>query len=592
MKLQALGANLPVVVILVFFVGFVTAKCPNRCRCDRNNDRQKRIVCNEGGMLSIPISQMDIDIRVLNIGKGDGRPNDLNIGRIFTGFKYLEELRVTDSNIPAIGERSFYGLDYLKILDLSRNRLNQLRQLELAGMKNVEVIHLDDNFIESTPSGAFYNLTNLRTLTLARNKIILAPRLFMSLRSLDTLDLSGNNLSRIEPEVVKDLRPLRRFLLRGCQLKNIHSLIYQMLPNLHELDLRDNLFITFVPNEFKYLRRLKILRLDGNQISIIQRNTFVGHRLDVLGLANNRLSVLPVTSIDNFTVRNLDISGNKIMFLNLVFFGSLIQSLEGLGIGNTGMSQEAIKSILEVLTNLKRLSLRDSGYSKLRTDLFSEQRKLNVLDLSGNSFQELDPDLLSPLANLRTLNLSNNLFLGLESRLTKKFDRLHLLSKVILRGNAFQCDLCFISPLLSWMNSSRIFRNRNCDSGLDYCARCAYPRRLLGRDVRSLRIDELRYCSSPDAQASILTTESQIGIFVAVAICILIVGIIVVTVLLYHHQGAYYTHEEDREGSYVNHTPGVFGRNSADDGPINGKTGSVKEKIAPASYHNTNHIRH
>lgn len=66
-------------------------------------------------MQAIPIAGLDRNVEVIIIS---GPNNHLHLGPIFTGFKKLEVLRITDSNVPAIGLHSFWGIQSLRVLGL------------------------------------------------------------------------------------------------------------------------------------------------------------------------------------------------------------------------------------------------------------------------------------------------------------------------------------------------------------------------------------------------------------------------------------------------------------------------------------------
>lgn len=61
------------------------------------------------------IPDQDFDPFVNNI-EILGPKNNLAIGPIFTHLKYLEVLRIIDSNVPAVGRHSFWGNTQLKII--------------------------------------------------------------------------------------------------------------------------------------------------------------------------------------------------------------------------------------------------------------------------------------------------------------------------------------------------------------------------------------------------------------------------------------------------------------------------------------------
>lgn len=87
--------------------------CPSDCTCNLDIGGRYQTVCNRGGMISIPIHEMDTNCEVLIIR---GPRNDLQIGPIFLPLKNLEIIRITDSNLPSIGTYSFWGVDHLRIL--------------------------------------------------------------------------------------------------------------------------------------------------------------------------------------------------------------------------------------------------------------------------------------------------------------------------------------------------------------------------------------------------------------------------------------------------------------------------------------------
>lgn len=58
-------------------------------------------------------NQLDVDVKVIIIR---GPKNSITIGPALRQFSVLQVLRITESNLPAIGAESFWGLKYLRIL--------------------------------------------------------------------------------------------------------------------------------------------------------------------------------------------------------------------------------------------------------------------------------------------------------------------------------------------------------------------------------------------------------------------------------------------------------------------------------------------
>lgn len=64
-------------------------------------------------MNEIPIGYFDNTTEIIHI---QGPGNQLSIGPIFTGLQQLVVLRIVDSNVPAIGQNSFWYMPNMKIL--------------------------------------------------------------------------------------------------------------------------------------------------------------------------------------------------------------------------------------------------------------------------------------------------------------------------------------------------------------------------------------------------------------------------------------------------------------------------------------------
>lgn len=64
-------------------------------------------------MKQIPIKELDDEINVIVIRKPK---HMLILGPVFQSLKKLEILRITESNLPSIGQHTFWGVPSLHIL--------------------------------------------------------------------------------------------------------------------------------------------------------------------------------------------------------------------------------------------------------------------------------------------------------------------------------------------------------------------------------------------------------------------------------------------------------------------------------------------
>lgn len=507
---------------------------------------------------------LNLQVEVLKITAPPDALNALTIGPIFQPFTQLEELHITRSNVPAVGKHSFWGVPSLKILNLSQNNISHIAEHNFRGLVHLVELYLDDNRIESMPSETFRYLPELRRLSLARNRIHeLVPRLFLMLGKLHSLTLSGNPLSELNPEVFKDVQALRTFQCRACQLTNVNTLIYRLLSDLMFLDLGENEFKYIAADEFHELRKLQVLLIDGNQLPVILDRTFgssdartgkvVLGDLQVLNLARNRLAKVTNSAFVNMsTLKDLDLSYNKLDKLETATFHPLGESLQTLNLSGNPVAMGDLKHILQMVSRVRNLALADMGLSELPLGLFAYHDSLRFLNLSGNSFSQMIPQILSPIPKLHTLDLSRNRFRGIDEKLLMRLEKV---PNLVIKDNPWACDLCHIPPLLNRLNKTTMIEAM-------WELTCKSPYGLAARTLRSLQRVELRWCANGHHQSedentsavgvprSLLPTEAQLGLIAGLvaAILFIFVGVVVGVCVICsrHHANHYYTREEER----------------------------------------------
>ncbi|KAL4622869.1 leucine-rich repeat-containing G-protein coupled receptor 4-like isoform X1 [Arapaima gigas] len=224
----------------------------------------------------------------------------------FANLSSLVVLHLHNNRIREIGKNSFSGLDNLETLDLNFNNLvsfpeaiealPKLKELgfhsngiavipEKAFLRNplLRTIHLYDNPLSTVGATAFQNLSELHSLILrGASKMETFPRLSGTVK-LETLTLTGTNISAVPVDLCEELRLLRTLDLsyneieelpgfQGClqleeinlqhnHIQQIHRDTFQGLASLHILDLSLN-SISSLPTAG--LRALNQLRLSGN----------------------------------------------------------------------------------------------------------------------------------------------------------------------------------------------------------------------------------------------------------------------------------------------------------------------------------------
>lgn len=150
------GAFLLFTLMLPFAFTSSLSQCPSECTCDLDSSGRYFTACVASNMKQIPINELDRKMEIIII---QSPKNTLQFGHLFSDFKKLEVLRITDANVPAIGQHSFWGVPSLRALDLSRNNISHIYDDNFKGQQNLIELNLARNKLERIPSGTFKYLT-------------------------------------------------------------------------------------------------------------------------------------------------------------------------------------------------------------------------------------------------------------------------------------------------------------------------------------------------------------------------------------------------------------------------------------------------
>lgn len=546
-------------LLLWLILGLMTSNgaeitCPSECTCrhifSQEVESSLRVECTRGAMRSIPVDFLDHKADVMIIAAPPDRPNYLTIGPIFTQpvpFVNLKELHIVRSNVPSIGQYSFWGLQNLRVVNLTHNNLTSIGADNFRGLINLTELHLGFNNIEQMPSETFRHLTALRTLSLAHNQIsVLVPRLFRMLAKLSYLDLSYNPLADLNPEVFKDIQHLRIFKCRRCLLRRVNTQIYHLVPHLDELDLGENQFKYLTSDEFISLKKLKKLKLDGNQLSVIVDNMFGRNReLRVLSLARNRLALLAPAALTNLTtLMHLDISHNKMDRFHLQTFAPVVDSLKTINFSGNNLPLNEIAIVLQILPEVHGVGLANLSIHELPPNFFTYNEHLVALDISWNKMTVFPYKLLTKTKFLQRLDISKN---KLHTLNEEDLQRLEAIAHVDMSKNHWRCDQCSAGTMLVFMTTTVLnatIRNLKCHS----------PLRLHGVTFGEIIYDNLDACST--------THEAQMSVIAGLMLLCVAILAVVTTVLCCSRRRAahYYTNEEKRREHEHDHPEELLGR--------------------------------
>nr|XP_014425316.1 leucine-rich repeat-containing G-protein coupled receptor 6 isoform X2 [Pelodiscus sinensis] len=176
------------------------------------------------------------------------------------------------------------------------------------------------------------------------------------------LDLSMNNISKLQPSAFHHLRFLEELRLSGNQLSQIPGEAFSGLYSLKTLMLQNNQLSRIPAEALRDLPNLLSLRLDANLISVVPERSFEGlSSLRHLWLDDNALTELPVQALNNLpTLQAMTLALNLIWHIPDYAFQNL-SSLVVLHLHNNRIQSLGINSF-EGLHSLETLDL---NYNKL-----------------------------------------------------------------------------------------------------------------------------------------------------------------------------------------------------------------------------------
>ncbi|XP_005878739.2 PREDICTED: LOW QUALITY PROTEIN: podocan [Myotis brandtii] len=326
---------------------------------------------------------------------------------------YLHNNKLADAGLP---DNMFNGSSNVEILILSSNFLRHVpKHLPPALYK----LHLKNNKLEKIPPGAFSELSNLRELYLQNNYLTdegLDNETFWKLSSLEYLDLSSNNLSRVpaglprslvllhleknairsvDADVLTPIRSLEYLLLHSNQLRahGIHPrafqgpkqlILHNQITGIGRDDFATTYFLEELNLSYNRITSPQVHRDAFRKLRLLRSLDMSGNRLHTLPPGCNRLrsrALGPSAWADLAHLQLLDIAGNQLTEIP----GGLPESLEYLYLQNNKISTVPANAF-DSTPNLKGIFLR---FNKLAVgsvveSAFRRLKHLQVLDIEGN----------------------------------------------------------------------------------------------------------------------------------------------------------------------------------------------------------------
>ncbi|NWS79318.1 TLR5 protein, partial [Toxostoma redivivum] len=332
-----------------------------------------------------------------------------------TSFPLLEHLFLLEMAsqlvLPVtIGKGAFRNLPNLRVLDLGHNKILQLDLDALVGLPSLTVLRLFHNSLGDS---------------------ILGERYFQDLRSLEELDLSFNEITKLHPHpLFYNLTALRSVNLKLNKISNFCQTNLTSFQGKHFSFFNlgsNNLYKTEgtawakCPNPFKNItfssldlsgngwstERVQYLStaIKGTQInSLLFSSHIMGSGFGFDNLKNPDDSTF--AGLGRSNLRFFDISVGFIFSLNSLVFQSL-GNLESLNLCKNKINQIQRQAFFG-LDNLKILNLSSNLLGELYDYTFEGLRSVMYIDLQQNHIGMMDNQSFRQLVNLKIIDLRDN----------------------------------------------------------------------------------------------------------------------------------------------------------------------------------------
>ncbi|RLW06930.1 hypothetical protein DV515_00003991 [Chloebia gouldiae] len=338
-----------------------------------------------------------------------------NYIRRVTWFPVLEHLWLLEIGTQlvhpvTIGKGAFRNLPNLRVLDLGDNKILQLDLDAFVGLPNLTVLrlfhnHLGDSILEEC---YFQDLRSLEELDLSANEITkLHPHpLFYNLTALKSVNLKHNKISNFCQTNLTSFQGnhFLFFNLGSNHLYKTEDVAWAKCPNpfknitFSSLDLSDSGWSTEIVQYF-------CTAIEGTQISsLIFSSTTMGSGFGFNNLKNPDDSTF--AGLGRSNLRFFDISQGYIFSLNSLVFQSLA-NLESLNLFKNKINQIQRQAFFG-LGNLKILNLSSNLLGELYDYTFEGLHSVMYIDLQQNHIGMIGANSFRNLVNLKIIDLRDN----------------------------------------------------------------------------------------------------------------------------------------------------------------------------------------
>lgn len=260
----------------------------------------------------------------------------------------LKHLYLQHNKIASISYDSLYFLKELLTLDLSQNKVLFFPPKVLIALTKVTHFDASKNNLTYIDSDLFSKTLMISFLNMSHNSLTEIIS-FNQLTELETIDISYNKLSFINPSFLLDLHHLTTVIISNNEIKSLPIKLFKGCENIRNINISYNLIKLIDEATFSSVSRIQVLDLSHNEITDIN-TAFSGLKdLQVLDLSYNNIEKVMRGQFPHF-IKNLNLRGNRIVSITVHTFKSLNR------IQNVDLSENNLTSLsrmeVEIAFNL------------------------------------------------------------------------------------------------------------------------------------------------------------------------------------------------------------------------------------------------
>ncbi|XP_040573970.1 toll-like receptor Tollo [Lepeophtheirus salmonis] len=344
----------------------------------------------------------------------------------FGELSRLSTLRIHNCKVHTLPPRSFVSLIRLRELVI------QTHNADMSGL------------VMEPDYESLVGLESLETLDLSFNNVLKFPEgLLCPLKSIQLFNASFNNLTNLEDlglrnssgKYCQNISSLESLILKGNSIQSISPGAISALPSLLSLDISNNGLRVLVNDAFQGLGNLKFLDLSHNALVALPPDIFKGlSKLESLSIGNNSLGTIDINVFSNLgSLKSLNLSGNSLdeNWLKPGIFDHLI-SLLLLDLSFNHLSKLEQPELFAYIENLEALNLDSNRLKSISSQIFRLTPNLVILTLSRNELETIQYKTLEGLTHLESLFLDHNKIHSLQSG---TFENCTRLQKLKLNNN-------------------------------------------------------------------------------------------------------------------------------------------------------------